>query len=811
MIRSLLSHFVSTPPGGSAEVALSHEGIGLGWALLLVVMLGAAAFWAYHWAAPHLSRGRRGLLAVLRTVLIALFVLLLVKPVLMITLNDPVRERLLVLVDTTQSMQIKDRRRTDDDEKRAGLAAGLLPPATGLTPGVPSGIDQWRDSSRADLLNALAANDAMKLWPRLQEKADVVFYSLAQEAHPLGPINAAADPGSSVSTDDAKAFFSRLKFDGNSTAIGDSLQQVLDENRGQAVTGILLVTDGANNSGAAPEEIAQMAKQDGVPLYLYGIGITEPKDIIVEEINGPRAAFVKERAEFAVKVRAPGFNGQTVQLKLKADGKVVDQKDITLSDAETEYKVGYEPQDKGEAQIEATIDPLDEESASNNNTVSAKVRVLDSKVKVLYIEGEPRWDFRYLLSTLQKDRRLAVKCYLFETDPDLGSEPDSPFLKDFPATRADLISNEIIILGDVDPQELGEARMKLLNEWVSEMGGGIIFLAGPKFNPIHYAGTPLEPLLPVDLATGINDQQWGEHSRVPVPLKLTPAGELSTLLKLSDKPLENRQIWNSFPGVMWTAHVSRARPTAQVFLVDSRPEMANRDDLMPVIAQQAYGQGMVMYFGFDETYKWRSDVGEKYYLRIWNQIIQSFSLERQLGASARTQLKVEKPEYFTGDKVMISGKIFTENFAPLVEASVPGTMTFTGTSGKEEKSDVRLLAMADQPGQYEVEFTPKAAGEYHFSTIMDPKAVVKFDVSEPKLELGETAMNASLLKNMAEISGGKFLREEDLDGLPNLVASHSATIPSFKKVELYYSAWWMLALMLIAALEWFLRRLWQLK
>jgi len=197
-----------------------------------------------------------------------------------------------------------------------------------------------------------------------------------------------------------------------------------------------------------------------------------------------------------------------------------------------------------------------------------------------------------------------------------------------------------------------------------------------------------------------------------------------------------------------------------------------------------------------------------------------------MGASSRTQLKVDRPEYLAGEKVVISGKIYTPNFTPLVEASVAGELTITpstqgGTTPAEatpsdsakalEKTELHLIAAPDHPGEYQAEFTPKVPGEYRFSTTMDPKAVVKFEVLAPKLEQSETAMNESLMQSMARISGGKFLREEDLDSLPNLVSSHSATVPTFKKVELYYSVWWMVALMVIASLEWLLRRLWQLK
>lgn len=812
MIPGLLSRFFSAPSGGSLDASLGYEGISWGWAFFLFVILGGTIWWLYRLGAPTLTARQRNLLTGLRVALVATFLVLLVKPVILLTMNEPVRERLLVLLDTSQSMEIKDQRMSNEDLNRAALAAGLIAPTTKISGDPPGDLDRWRNASRADLLKALAGNDKLNLWPRLQEKADLDFYGFGRDAKKLGPIGTEA--GGPISTSEADSFFRGLKFTGDVTALGDSLRQMLDDNRGQPVAGVLLVSDGANNTGTPPEEVADMAKQDGIPLFLYGVGIVGPKDIIVREIIGPRGAFVKERAEFTIKVRAPGYTGRTVKLQLKADGKVVDEQQVKLNgEGETEYRLGYEPQEKSEVRMEASITPVDGESTKENNVATTKVRVLDSLVKVLYLEQEPRWEFRYLLASLQRDRRLTVKSVLFDGGAELSDEPDSPFLKEFPTNRADLVSNEILILGDVDPKSLGEENMKLINEWVGELGGGLIFLAGPKNNPFRYAGTPLEPLLPVKLDPNLTPEQQAVRSREPIPLKLTTMGEYSPLLRLAEENLENRQIWNSFPGVRWTARVAGARPTAQVFLVDTNPERATEGAPMPVIAQQSYGQGTVMYFGFDETYRWRSKTGEKYYSKIWNQIIQNFSLDRQLGASARTQIKVDRPEYLVGDKVVISGKLFTQSFAPLKEATVPGTLVFIGDGGEaeEESTELRLIQAPNQPGRYEAGFTAQKAGEYRFSTLIDPKAVLKFHVVPPKLEQAATAMDASLLQAMAELSGGKFFREENLNELPELISSRGATVPTFKKHELFYSPWWMVLLVALACGEWLLRRLWQLK
>ena len=781
MIRALLNHLVPSPPGGSAEAALSSEGISGGWAFILLIVLCAAVWWSYRRPAPGLSRWRRGLLAALRMLLVTLFVLLLVKPVLMITLNDPVREKLLVLLDDSESMGIKDQRSNPEDINRAALAADLLAPDSGLNAAPPAGIEKWKHVSRAEILNAVTANRRLDLWTRLAGKADLHFLSFGRDLHDFGAL--AAGPENSAEAGTAvPELLKRLTFKENATAFGDAIRQLLEENRGQPVVGILLITDGANNTGAPPEEIAELARQENIPLYSWGIGITGPRDVIVRELAGPRGAFLKERAEFSVKVRSPGFTGQTVTLRLRANGIEVDKKEIRLTgDSEAEYRLGFEPQEKGEVRMEASIEPLEGEASRENNVATTRIRVLDNQVKVLYIEQEPRWDFRYLLSTLQRDRRLSVKCLLIDGGAELADDPNSGFIKEFPSTREGLVDNEIIILGDVDPAALGDAHMKLINEWVGEIGGGLIFMAGPKQDPLHYGNTPLAPLLPVELDPNVTAEQWAGRSRLPIRLRLTPTGELSPLLRLSDKSLENRQIWDEFPGVRWTARVARARPTAEVYLEDAGSGGGNGSAAhAPVIAQQPYGKGTVMYFGFDETYRWRSKVGEQYYSRIWNQIIQSFSLDRQLGASARTQLKVARPEYTVGDKVTISGKLYTASFAPLGEASVPATLSILNpeapAGAAPELREVSLLETPDTPGEYQLEFVARTEGEYRFSTILDPNAVLKFTVTAPRLELSQTAMDSSLLQTMAQISGGKFLREEDLHGLPDLIASHTMTV-----------------------------------
>jgi len=440
------------------------------------------------------------------------------------------------------------------------------------------------------------------------------------------------------------------------------------------------------------------------------------------------------------------------------------------------------------------------------------VRIVDDKINVLYVETEPTWDFRYIVDTLQRDRRIKLKVVLIKGDSDLSEDPDSIYLARIPDDRQTLFGNDLVIIGDVDPNQLGADRMNLLNEWVSKMGGGLLFKAGPKFNPNAYHDTPLEPMLPVE-----SEGKTAEEYSDPVQLKLTPAGETSPLLTVSDDPQENIAIWNGFPGVRWTAWADQARPGAQVLLVDPTSSRANSEGPEPVMAVENYGLGQTFYIGTDETYRWRSKIGEKYFTRIYGQIIQALTAQHMEGASQLVQLKTDRASYLTGDKVKISGRIFQTGFTPVTDAEVPGTLTITPTPKPgqppppAQTQDVRLEAIPDQPGQYKAEITAQVAGSYSYSVTRAPTVAAKFDVAEPRIEMADIAMNERLLKSMASTSGGTFLREEDLDKLPQMVVDKSAKNVSFKKIPLAFAPALLGLIILIACIEWLWRRKLELK
>jgi len=290
---------------------------------------------------------------------------------------------------------------------------------------------------------------------------------------------------------------------------------------------------------------------------------------------------------------------------------------------------------------------------------------------------------------------------------------------------------------------------------------------------------------------------------------LTAAGRANPMLRLSDKDEENTALWKQLPPLYWIAKVARPKPAAEVLLVDPDPARESRFGKMPVVAYQQYGLGQVMYVGTDNTWRWRKNAGEIYYTTLWGQIAQRVSLQRFLGGSARTQLTTDRQNYLTGDRISIYARLYGVGFEPVQEPAVKGFYGLKNAQGPHP--EVSLRPIPEQPGLYRAEFVAPAPGNYQFWVEQDPDTRLDFNVTEPKFELGETAMNAPLLEEIASATGGAFFREEDLYKLPETIRLKSERVRSPLEVELWASPFYFLLLLGVVTVEWVLRKMSYLK
>ena len=762
MLDRLLTHAFApgtAPPGSTvtaAAVSLSH-GRWLVWAVPLLAALAVAVVWTYGRSTARFPR----VLAGMRVAALGLILLAVLDPTVRLALRTPTRRSVLVLLDDSASMALRDARRADADVRRARVLTDRL------------------DPSRSELVRAALASKTLDLLARLGKDADVRLFAFGRGAGVV-PIDSA----------DA------LVAVGPQTPLGDAVGDLLARGRGQPTAAVVLATDGQSNAGSSPLAAATAAGTQSVPLLVYGVGVSDARDVVVSDVFAPDVAFVRDAVDATVRVRGVGLSGQVGHLVLKMGDAVVDEQDVTFDGAEQTVAMHATPTAPGTVGLTASIAPRPDEVTAANNAASARVRVVDGKLKVLLVDSAPRWEFKYLQAALLRDRRVSLHCLLQGSDPGVSADPASPYVAAFPATKEELFDHyDLVILGDVDPAAMSAEEQSTLAEFVDGFGGGLLVVPGKRYGLAGYAGTPLAKLLPVDPATA-----RASDGTKPIALARTPAGARSPTLKLAGDPRANEAIWAALPPVYWVTSAV-AKRGAETLLVDPAA------DGVAVMAVQPYGRGQVMVVGTDNTWRWRQGGNEAVYATFWGQVVQRLALPHLLGESRTAQVSTDRTTYAVGDRVTVTARVYTGGFAPLADAAVPGTLAVAGRT-----TPLALSAVADEPGVYRGELVAAAAGEYTFALDRDAKATAAFAVAAVSRELAVTGMNEPLLREMAAASGGAFFREEDLAKLPDALRPPSAdAAASVIEVPLWSTPAYFGLVVAVLTAEWVVRKAVQLR
>lgn len=796
--------------------------------VLLGVALAAGAVWLYRREADYARPFKRYVMAALRIAFLAMLLVLLLRPVLSFTMENTVRRGLVILVDTSTSMGIKDPRSEAADVKRAAIATDALDPTKGLDqPLSNDAAAKVAQLSRAEVLKAALTNKRLDLLNRLSADYDLKLFAFRDSVDGKGPTTLPAaepttapstQPTATASAQQAEQWVRRVTPWSPVTPIGDEIRKSVARTRGQPLAGILLLTDGGNNAGSDPVMAAKAARQEGVPIYTYGVGISSPRDVVVADIFLPNeVVFAKDEVPVTVRVKGANLKGETAKLVLKLGDDQVDQTTVTFTGDEQLVPLHLTPQKKGEYELTASIDPRTDETETRNNQTSKHVKVVDEKIKVLFVEQSPRWEFKYLMAQMLRDRRIDLKVWLIDGDPGIAKTENSPYIESFPKTKAELNDKfDVMILGDVDPKKFTAEQLTNISDFVTIAGGGFIMIAGRGYSPNAYVNTPIEKMLPVDLDAGKFFQPSGPNADVydkPIHMELTPKGARNGMLRLSDKEEESMRRWKELPPIFWAARVGRAKPAAEALLVDPDPARAVRGEKMPIVALQQYKLGQVIFVGTDNTWRWRRNKGDEFYITLWGQMIQRVAMPHLLG-SKRTQLAADRKQYAVGDRVTIYARLYDATYEPVSLPTVTGYFQLaSGDRSAASERQVALRPVPEQPGMYKGEFVAPAPGNYQFYVDKPAEPDVKLDlaVAEPTVEFGDTAMNEDLLKTIATTTNGEFFREERLYKLPDAIKNKTERVGWPVEVELWSTKLFFLLALSFVSAEWILRKTSQLK
>jgi hypothetical protein len=772
--------------------------------LALVVLAGVILF-LYTLERGTMGWPRRILMVLLRTALLALIVILMFRPVLLAEFRGERDRHISVLLDNSQSMKQQDRRVTEEDRARVGIAKGLLPLETNLQEikslaNLPPELP--KDPPRIELVQWVLTNPNLQLLEKLEKVGPLQPLLFGPRLY--GP-QEDQDKGKKV----VDQLLNTFKGQDAATALIDGINEILQRKGGDYPAAMVVITDGQDNASKFTlQEIGQEAKRQQVPLFIYGVGTAEGGSLQLKEVQAPDTIFVEDTLSVPLRWRAQGFKKGTVEITLTLGGKLMAKKELNVQTGDDLRDVLSFTVEKGQ-KVDENFDLVTTIQLKGNDlfkdTMTRQVRVVDRKIKVLVIENSPRFEFKFLQPALLRDRRIEPTFLLVNADTKVANS-GPPFIPSLPGTRDKFFEAkfDLIILGDVPASYLGREHMEWIKEFVQNRGG-LIVIAGRQNMPTGYQNTPLAEVLPVEFEP-VKFQSPTENRTQDYPPTLTDVGQRTGMLFLAETPEENLKVWQSLPGFFWHYPVTKLRAGAQPLVVNPRVKMGKQE--MPIVATQFYGKGQVLYCGTDETWRWRFNVQDKHFVRYWGQIIYQLGLPHLLGDGAkRAQFGLEHAEALLNRRGYLYVRLLDKDFNPRKDAQVEAVLEYLDAKpGQERTRKITLQAIPAREGEYRVLLPHDQPGRFEVK-VNNPEPHTYFYRVEvpPRHELEEAGLAEKALRELAQLSGGQFYREEDLHHLAQDVQQRKASFHLRQEVILWNPLALVLFVLLISA-EWLVRK-----
>lgn len=585
-----------------------------------------------------------------------------------------------------------------------------------------------------------------------EKKARVHIYEVDKTTKAVDPVmNAVADG------DKGRAALLNLRPVGDESRLGDGITHVRKAFRGSMPAAIIMFTDGVNTAGDDLLKAAREAHAAGARVFLVGAGDARVNpDLGLSDLQTEEVVTRGDKLVIAARLTARGAVPAEVPVILyeKVGGKLVERARVPVVPnpiGETrDFQIGYTPTEIGERGLVLEVPPAPGETDPSNNRIEWTVTVTEARrARVLYVEGRPRYDFRFVKVLLEREsekvagnKSIELKVVLLGAGAG-WSETDKSALTAFPI-RKELFEYDAVILGDIDPEQLPQKERNLqdLADFVRIRGGGLMFLVGEQSGPAAFAGTPLAGIMPV-VVSGVPPKPTPEDQPLTEGYqpKLTTAGAAHPLFRFHPDSARSAQIWQGLRPLYWYARGYRRKPAAEVLAVHpGRPAegaVGTTAERHPLVLQQFVGAGRVVFLGFDDTWRWRWRNDEEHFNRFWLQAVRL--LARTRVGRVRVQLDRQAP-YREGDRIVVMAR-FPDDAPPpapgtavrvmLQRSPLPGP---DGTPGKgEAETEILTLgpppvlagtdpdapARADRARTFQAVVTRTPVGAYRF-TLVEP-------------------------------------------------------------------------------------------
>ena len=736
--------------------------------LLAAAAIGVPAVLSYAGVRGKSTRRDRWVLGTLRVAALVVLVVCLFRPMLLLSAAVPQRNYVGVLIDDSRSMRIADR----DGKPRSDW------------------IEHSIGGPDSALLKALRQRFIVRLFR---------FSSDAQRV----------DSASSLS------------FNAGETHLATAIEQARQELDGVPLSGLVVLSDGADNSRTPIGDELLSLRAKSVPIFAVGLGAERfDKDIEIRRVEASHSVLKGGTLVADLMIRQRGFGGSRVPLVVEDAGRIVSRDSIELpADGDVApVRVNVVARDAGPRLLTFRVPVQPNEQVSQNNEQQALVDVRDGREKVLYVEGQPRSEMRFIRAAVAADSNIQLVALQRTAENKflrLNVDSATELLSGFPKSRAELFQYRAIILGSIEASFFTHDQLAMLADFASVRGGGLLFLGGRRsFAEGGYAGTPLADVMPVVVKGDAVPDSMTFFADLKVAL--TPSGESHAVAQVAATPAASMQRWKSLPGITSVNHIREVKPGAVTLITGSLPSGGRagepgaslRGYQQPVLVYQRYGRGMSIAFPVQDSWQWQMDpttpVDDQTFSRFWRQML------RWLTSDVPSRVVVSLPSDQVNPKTPLAMRTSVADslFLPRNDAKVVAHITSDSGVARDLPFDWAI----DRDGEYRATFTPDQPGTYTINaTAKLPSGAVASDTSYVRVadlntEYFDAEMRGPLLQRIADETGGRFYTPKTASTLPEDVAMSKHGVTVVNQMDLWDMPAIFLLLVALVTAEWSYRK-----
>ncbi|HEX6316788.1 MAG TPA: glutamine amidotransferase, partial [Gemmatimonadaceae bacterium] len=731
------------------------------WFVLVLLAVGAAVLglWLYRSAQANLTRRDQLVLGGLRVAAIMLVALCLARPVLAVSRAIEQRNVVGVVVDDSRSMRITDH--------------GSL--------------------ARGEFAHQVFGGPDSTLFKALSEKFQLRFFRTSgaggrSEALGSTPLN------------------------GSRTHLASAVLRAEEELAGAPVAGMIVISDGADNSATMPgstpmleQLLALRARQ--IPVYTIGVGQERfARDVEVSRVEVPGTVLKESSILVEVVVGQRGYAGKKVPVVVEDSGRIIGSREVVLPrDGEASVvRIRVPASEAGARLLRVRVPVQPDEMVKENNDRDAIVVVSDQREKILYLEGEPRYELKFIRQAVADDKNLQVVTLLRSAKDKflrLSVDDSVELAGGFPKTREELFAYRGVILGSVEASFFTVDQLRMLSDFVSIRGGGLLALGGRRaLAEGAFAGTPLADALPVELGPPAGS----DSGATEITVTPTAAGVLHPATQLAPNDSATATLWRQMPPLTTVNEVGRPKPGATV-LLEGRAEGDRR--ARPTLTFQRYGRGRAIVLAVQDSWLWQMHhlvpVEDQRHETFWRQLL------RWLVSDVPSRVDVVA----TGEgavnegiplRVVVSDSAYARFNGAAVNADV--------IAPNGESTPLPFDWATDRDGEYTAMMVPGVNGVHtvKVSAVMGrdtiQSALGYVRVADPTAEYFGAEMRPAVLKQFADETRGKFYRASEVSRLPEDIVYTTSGATEIQRLDLWDMPILFVLLLSLLGAEWMYRR-----